>query len=709
MAETETKGSGEFERPQDTLKSAQAYVQRWITTLELASEEEKSWRKDADEANKVYVSEEAALVGTAFNIYHANIETLTPALFNSTPLPDIRRRYSDRDPQAKAVADALGRCLSYSIDQYDFDGMMVDAVQDMAITGRGVMRVLYEPQEVETGMIDPETGEPVKDIGEQTLRCQTVPWASFRRGPARSWNEVEWVAFAHYMTRQELERISPKHGAQVKVDTHVSDKGKIDAAAEGDNPEANVFRRALVWEIWDREAKKVRFIAPSYTEDQLAVVDDPMGLKRFYPIPRPMMTGKASGAMVPLAPYRIQKPLLAEIDTMSKRITRLVKQLRPRALGPADVDIDALANADDGEIVGVSNVMQFLEGGGMDKMLAWFPLEPTILAVQQLYTQREQAKQALFEVSGLADIMRGASAPTETLGAQQIKQQWGSLRIQRGQQEIQRFVRDIFRIKSEIIAEKFTPQNIAMMSGIQLDDPAIQLITDEKMRNYRIDIETDSTIKGDLTRNMENMTQFVGGTAQYFQAIAPVVQSGGMSKLAAITIYSAFARNFKLGKEVDAVLDQLADEATQAEQNPQPPPPDPEMLKMQAQMESDKARLAMDGQKMQMEVQSKQQMSQIDIEAKSREFDLKREISLLEHQLKRDLAVAEMEMKAQMALQDVNLKRETASQEMQIRVQLAEQDNHLKAFTSQQDNRRKAETAKHDQQIKAKQAAAKSK
>ena len=693
MADTETQGAGEYERPQDAQKSAKDFVRRWVATLELASEEEKAWRKDAEEASKVYVSDEASLVGTAFNIFHANIETICPSLYNSTPLPDIRRRYGDRDPQAKAVADALQRCLSYSIDQYDFDSLVSDTVQDMAVTGRGVMRVLYEPQEVESDMTDPETGEPVTDIGAQVLRCQTVPWASFRRGPGRTWHEVEWVAFAHYMTRTEMERISPVHGAKVTLDTLVSDKGEQrDAAADTDNPEASIFRRALVWEIWDREARKVRFIAPSYGDDQLMEADDPLGLKGFYPMPRPMMTARATGGLVPLTPYRVQKPLLSEIDILSRRITKLVRQLRPRALGPSDVDMEALASAEDGEIVGVANVIQYLEGGGMDKMLAWFPLEPTIKAVEQLYIQREQAKQALFEVSGLADIMRGSSKATETLGAQQIKQQWGSLRIQKGQAEVQRFVRDIFRIKAELIAEKFTPQNIAQMSGVEMDGKAIQLMTTQNMRDYRIDIETDSTIKGDLTRNMENMTQFVGGSAQYFAAVAPVVESGAISKVAAITIYSAFARNFRLGKEVDAVLDSLVDEATKMEeqQQQQGPPPDPEMVKAEMEIKVKQAELEIAKEKAAADMQTQQQKAQLDLQIAQMEM----EIAKAKAQLEMQIAQQKAEQDYQVRLMDMQGQQQQAQMDAQNRQREADQKLETSAMLGNQQLRHKEQQAK---------------
>lgn len=655
MSDTEAKqGSALFES--EAKKDAEgeadkaSFVRRWLEAIQLSSEEEKDWRKVSAAARDVYEAAKDSLTGTAFNIYYANIETLRPALYNSTPVPDVRRRYGDRDPAAKEGADAIERCISYSIDDYDFDGTVKEAIDDLSITGRGVARVTYRADMVPLDIKDEQTGEPVMDVGSQTVSCETVPWASFRRGPARMWAGVPWVAFAHYMTRDELVDLNPEVGKVVPLNMSVSEGGeKTNDGANADNPESDVFKRALVWEIWDKAKRKVYFIAESYKVAPVTELDDPLGLRDFFPVPAPMMSGKVSGRLVPLSPYKIYKPILEEIDTITVRIKALVKQLRPRAIGPGGVDLDDWASADDGEIVEVTDVMKFLESGGMDKLLSWFPMEPTIKAVQELYARREQAKQELFEVSGLADIMRGQSNPNETKGAQDLKQRWGSLRLQKQQADIARFCRDLFRMKAEIIAEKYTPENIAAMTGLELSAPAIQMIKDEKMRNYRIDVETDSTIRGDLTRNQEAMAQFVQGSAQYFAAVAPIVQSGGMSKTAAVTIYSAFARNFKLGKEVDAVLDGLADEATKAEQaaQAQGPQPDPEMEKAKAEIQDKQARLQMDGEKLKSEQAFKMQDAQMARERMVEEFKLKREMAAMEFGLKQELAYADVALKSQ--------------------------------------------------------------
>lgn len=681
MADTEAQqNAGILESPDD-VKTKAAFVRRWLDEIELSSKEEKSWRKTSAEAREVYEGGEKAPTGTAFNLYYSYIETVCPSLYNSTPIPDVRRDFNDKDPIAKEGADSIERCLNHSMDDYDFDDEFGDSVFDLATTGRGVTRVKYIAELTEDG----------SDVGAQSVECENIPWASFRRGPARSWGKVPWIAFADYMDKETIKGLNPNIDVPLNF---VADKdGDYKDGAEQDDPENDVFKRALVWTVWDKSTRKVHFIAPSYPDDVVATVDDPLGLKQFFPIPRPMMTGKASGRLVPLSPYKILKPQVKEIDDLSKRINKLVKTLRPRGIGPGGVDVDEWAKADDGEIVEVSDVAKWLQEGGagaMDKLIAWFPLDPTVKAIQELYARREQAKMEFFEVGGQADIMRGQSNPNEKLGTQQIKQNWGSLRLKKAQKEVERCARDLFRLKAELISEKFTPQNLALMTGIQLQtgdpeqdkiamqkfDAMVKLLKDERMRGYRIDVETDSTIRGDAARNQEAMSMFVQGTAQYFAALAPAVEAGAVTMEAAISIYSAFARNFKLGKEVDATLDQLKEQAAEQaqQQAAQGPPENPEVIKAKAEAENNAAKQQSDAEHQKAEDQAKLIKTDGDSQAAiikaNSDAALASKKTADEAQLKRDLAFKDADTQRELALAKVAVDAYLGMQQQQAANQI---------------------------------------
>ena len=87
---------------------------------------------------------------------------------------------------------------------------------------------------------------------------------------------------------------------------------------------------------------------------------------------------------------------------------------------------------------------------------------------------RKQIIDDIYQIMGLSDIMRGATDPGETLGAQQLKTQYGSTRIRDKQYELARLARDLVCITCEIIAEKFDPVTIIEMSQTQLPTQDMQ-------------------------------------------------------------------------------------------------------------------------------------------------------------------------------------------------------------------------------------------
>src|SRR4029078_9179044 len=78
----------------------------------------------------------------------------------------------------------------------------------------------------------------------------------------------------------------------------------------------------------------------------------------------------------------------------------------------------------------------------------------------------EACKQTIYEITGISDILRGATKASETLGAQELKNQWGTLRLKNKQAGVQRYARDLLRIKLEIAAKHFSEQTWAQMTGL---------------------------------------------------------------------------------------------------------------------------------------------------------------------------------------------------------------------------------------------------
>jgi hypothetical protein len=319
-----------------------------------------------------------------------------------------------------------------------------------------------------------------------------------------------------------------------------------------------------------------------------------------------------------------------------------------------------MQNLEDGQFAQADDALVFSQDGGIDKGVWIMPLGELVTSIQQLFEAREQVKQTIYEVTGLADIIRGQSQPSETATAQQIKAQWGSLRLQKAQGQIQRYCRDLFRLAVEIIATKFDPRSIMLASGVQLTEQQIQLMQRDVMREYRIDVETDSTIRADLTRQQENIGQFVQGFGALVQALGPVVQEGTMPGDVAADILTGFARSFKLGRQAEEALERLGDQARKAAQNPQPKP-SPEEQKMQAEMamrqQESQMKMAEQAQALEFKKQEQAmdlQMKQAEIALKQQELALKREEMMMRQQ---GMAV-EQDLKRQSMVEQAQFDRE---------------------------------------------------
>lgn len=636
----------------------------WLKKISKARDDEKAWRKEAEKAVAIFEGDmdgltKAGAKPISYNIYHSNVQTMVPAVYNSSPIPDIRRRYDDPDPQSKLAVDIIERALMYSIDQYEFDSVMVACVQSALTTGRGVVRVRYEPTlepqappmpqqqaqpapqpmppmgpegmpqqmgqdpaAMQQGMPHgqppaPQPPEPPVELKSyEEVNCEVVRWNRFIRGPSQSWATMPWIAFEHDLTRDEITELAGKdRGEDVKLEGEHGDK-------HGDSakPDAGVYKTAKVYEIWDKRRGIVFFLEDKKGSEPLKIEQDPLGLPGFFPVPRPIQPVSRETSMTPICPYTIYAPLVEELDVVTKRITKLVKQLRVRGIYDAGLkaDLAALANSDDGTYLPAEDATRFAQGaGGLEKAIAHFPMEPTVLALKELYVQRDQIKQTIYEVTGLADIVRGASQASDTATAQQIKAQYAGLRIQSLQKEVARLARDIFRMKSAIFCGHFSDENLQVMTGLPVAQVS-NIIRSEAMRSFRIDIETDSTIRGDVSRSLEQMTQFIQGTGQFVQAVGAMAESVPPLMAPMMDIYSAFARKFDLGKQAEDALDKMPQLVQQfmQDQAQKAQGPNPEQIKAEADAKAKQQDMQIKQQSAQFDLEHKTKLAQLDIESK---------------------------------------------------------------------------------------------
>jgi hypothetical protein len=631
----------EVETQTPSLKELQEMGAKWIDRIRLREKSEEGWRKDAEAAEAAYLAQEECdaddYSAPDFNILHSNVETIVPSIFNSTPKPDIRPRHNAKDEVAKLAADVFERVITAQVDDNVLDVEIEATAQDGFLAGRGLTRVKFDAQ-FQTDMM----GMP-RPTNERVL-FENVSWRDYRFGPCKRFSDRPWEAFRHSISQEELERITDDEVANVY--------------ARNEEPTKTEELDVDVWEVWCKERKKVYFIVES-SNKVIAIKDDPLGLKDFFTVPSMIQPITATNSTLPVCPYKVYRALAEELGTATQRIGKIMEGLKVRGVIAGDAEIlELLADAGDNDLVPVPNIEGLVAAGGLEKAVMWWPIETAINVLQQLYVQREQTKQAIYEITGISDIIRGQGEASETATAQNIKTQWGALRIKKMQRMIERHVRDLFKLAAEVISLHFTPETIAKTAGIPLDQGMMQFIG-RPFDHLRIDIESDSTVRADLTKSRQEMSQFLEGTALFMQAMAPIVAQAPGSAVPVVEMYAAFARQFNLGKSAEDALEQLSQLAQQAAQSPQP---NPQAEAMKAEMEMKQKEFEMKQAGAQQKVETDRMKAEFDIMGKKLDFVLKRaEFGMNMQRMERE---AEVDMaKAGTAIQSLQVKADLAERQ----------------------------------------------
>jgi hypothetical protein len=627
------------EKPSDIEKDPKGVVRRWVLEWGLSDKREKDWKKDADRILRRYRQRDAKK--HSFNILWSNTETLAPAVYNSVPKPDVRRRFKDEEPVGKAVSQVMSRSLEFGLDTTDFNHQIESCVLDMLLPGRAVARVRYVPSLTQVGeegaeQIGGEALEGYEEVEWEQAPVEHVQWDDFRHGFGKCWDEVQWVGFKHRLTRKELEEKFGEIGSLVKLDS--TDDDEIEK--EKDDKVSNSFRTAEVWEIWDKDKREVLFIAKNHKEEPLQVIPDPLNLQGFFPIPRPLYAIGDPSSLIPVPLFELYKEQAEELDTISTRINRLIKGLKMRGIYDATLsELSELMRGEDNDLIPAQNVTALLERGGLEKAIWFMPIEQSANVLKILYEQRELTKQVVYEITGIADVIRGASNAQETATAQQIKDKWGSMRLRKMQSEVSRFIRDLIRIQAEIIGEKFSYETLKTMTGVKLPtqqeaesmalqaqqqgqqppqvitwEQVIQVMRDDKQRTYKIDIETDSTVAASVEGDMQALRELLGGITELVTGLGPAVQLGAMPVEALKELIMVVCRRAKMGNAVEDAFEKIK----------QPPPPaqeqqpqDNSLQVEQIKQQGEQAKSQFEGQLEQMRLQQESQREQQKTEAQA--------------------------------------------------------------------------------------------
>jgi len=641
--------------------------------------------EQTDAAKTNEISDKTALI-------HGTVDVLKPLIYSETPAPVARRRFhgdGNKDPVATMAAEACQRLAAYFVDTERFDVTMEGARDDWLIPGRGAGRVLYKASFEEQIVTDPMTGaQSVVEVKtDESVLTRPVEWERLLLAPATSWDQLPWLAIEVPMSRVKVKERFGEEIAQAMSFTNlglefaqrgISDEDRdrgfasMSADSETGTPVASPYDTASVWEIWSKETGEVIWWSQAYKAGTLDRIPDPLGLEEFYPMPPPLMATRKGQQMTPRPDISYYERRAREIDTATEKMRTILSALSVSGLFPGSMatEVKKLLNGKN-EMVPVSDWIGLLEKGGMNGIVQWLPIEAMIKVLQALQMLREQAKEAMFEASGVSDVMRATSDPSETATAQQIKGRYAGLRLSERQRRMAIYARDMIRLMVEVGLEHFDTKTIADICGMDMpmteaermmmiaqqdqakaqfeqlsqmhqamtqavqagqmagplppppEEPKLEKVPDTSWeavharlktdygRKITVAIETQSTVLADEQADKEARIEFLGAFANFVSTLAPLAGSGQFDYKTVKELLLFGVRGFPKSRTLEGLISALPDE-------PQGEPPEETQITVaKIRAEIDKMRMEYDAKNNQADREHEMKMKGTDLLAKS--------------------------------------------------------------------------------------------
>ena len=594
---------------------------KWADRISKAEKAYKQYHDLVKEIREYYKGE---IKGRKDNIFWSSIETLKPFLYFKTPEPYVERKEGVHNVIEGVACKILAAALKWDLEQFDFDSVIKYMRNDYLLSGLGLVYEKYCPtfKTVNAGLVTSD----VVEIQEVTVKDSEVVETQYidpEKLIADSekvgiWEDCTWVARKIDMTKRE---VMEQFGKKAE-----------DLSGKEESDEKNT----VVYEIWDKNTRRVLYFSKDFKGEMLKVVDDVLGLKGFFPFPKPIMTSCTNNSIIPVPDYSQVKPLMDELDGLTERSRLIVKAIK--VTGAYDSAFSRLADILDRDVslVPLSDFERLKEAGGLAGVVDFMPIAQYIDALQALSTRRAEVIQAIYEITGVSDVMRGNSDPYETATAVNKKTNFGTLRNQDRQNDMQRFITELLQIKAEIICEHFSPETLAQFA--KDDDPrvvmqAIDLLKQEKLRGMVLGIETDSTFnqEGESMKMVESIRVITEMIKSAFGVVTeqPLLLPLYRQMTSALVATMPNARQFE--KTIEEVFNKINQQISQ----PKQPEPSPELIKIEKDFEI------------------KKEQNQL----KARELDIKEQAEI------NKTTLAHKEMEAQIALKDRELDLEGRTNE----------------------------------------------
>jgi hypothetical protein len=655
----------------DYPQTPQGRYSYWRDELKGAQYMLRDWHKQADRVVARYLDESPQAATTRrgegvfrLNLFYSNVQVVFSLLYGRVPAPAVSRQFTDaNDDVGRVAATLMQRTLSTDMgnNSAHYDSVLSTCLEDRLVPGLGCARVRYE--------FDPETGHEAAPI-------DYVHWRDVLWSWSRTAADLRWLAFRSWVTKDEATKLyGEKHAENLEYKSHKVRTDETDVQDTERAPD-DVWQKAEIWEIWCKETRTVYYVGKG-VEEVLKTTPDPLRLRNFFPAPPFLLANPTSSQYRPTPDFHLTRDLYNEIDKLQTRIAVITEAVRVVGVYDAQNDeIKQMLNTGvDNKLIPVERWALLAERGGLRGVIDWFPVKDVVDALVNLRQLRDETIELLYQVSGMADVMRGNLANQyEGVGQTSEKVKFGSARVQKLQESYARFVSVLLGLQAEVIARHFEPETIAALSNAaalhespEMIEQALNLIKRPDEALLRVKVDADALALADYSMVQAERTQYLTALSEFLTAAAPLTEQSPASTPFLLEMLQWGLAAFRGAGEIEGVLDRAIEAAREANQQeaeaPEQLPPEVqrEQARAQSAIQTTQAKLQADMQLRQADMQADIQTQQAAHEAKMRE---------LQAEFMRDSALIRMKAEADIAVEQATSRVNAEQQALSVEAEM---------------------------------------
>ena len=694
MKSSANNTAGAIQSRKDFDQDPSGQYKYWHIEMQSAFKRLRSWHTMGDVVTKRYIDDRtgqgigASLHGSyagqldgntgrfRLNLFNSNTKTVKDMLYAKLPRVDVSRiDHTGNDDIARVAAEMIERMLRLELEENgaELDSTLKSVLLDRMLAGLGCARVRYEMETEQNG-----ENEQIKT---EQAPIDYYYWGDMVWGWGRTFTALPWIGFRSFLSKDEVEKRFGEDAANGVMLRQQDTTAREDGVTDPDRSSA--WMKAEIWELWDKQRKKVVWLSIGY-DKLLDTKPDTLKLKGFYPCPPFFLANPTTQLYIPTPDYHLAQDLYNTIDVLQTRIAIITEAVK--VIGVYDASAEGvrrmLKEGTENDLFPVDNWALFAEKGGIQGQVDWLPLADIVGALDKLRSLRDETIGLLQQVTGMADVMRGElSNQYEGVGQTQMKAQYGSSRIQALSEDFASFVTDILQLKAEVICKHFSPETIVKQSNMEFSPDrdkvpdAVKLLKEPTRLACRVQIRPETMAQQDYAQLQGERENYLVGLSTFIQAATPLIQQDPRSTPFLLEMLQWAMAGYKGSSDVEGILDQAIEVMKQPQQQEQKK--DPEQQKMEGQLQLEQIRAQSKEKELQMklknDMQIRQQDMQMDIQTKQAETqaELQKEHMKMQNELTIIAAKMEADVQTELMTSQINAEQNDRAVEGEIQKAIA--------------------------------------